>query len=648
MCWADSLCQLVKLLERLGVDALDPQGDSTAVGFPLALRLKEGGRLVLDLPEPALISDLEPANVGVALVDGLGFVRRAWGLAGTFFDRFGERSLLISEFGPLVESALGGQSGSLYTEGVRFLVSPIAYGNTQEALLLATCAREERVFRGRASRSSLEADLLKELGAVTSAHTEIHGLCAAAIHALASRLDPAAAMLWIPEEGANPLRLAAHTGINRKGAHSLKQIQSSKGAACLAELVADCRKPLFLDSVGDNPLSASLEAEICYLKPGGVSLMPLMAGDSLMGVLEIVAKHDQANFRDFQEFHSVLSEHLALALNKAYLFERFKSLASNDPLTGIANHRTLQEFLHLRIAEAERTEQPIGALMIDVDHFRSFNEEEGHDVGDGVLQEVALALKQCVRQYDLAARYGGEEFTAILPGSDQEESLGTAERIRSKIESLRLKTPSGRERPLTVSIGVAVYPSHAQGASSLLRAADTALFEAKRSGRNRVVLYSGGPVGDGTRFAIALEDLWEWVPAGRKSKTEALCAELDLAIEKTAQNLKLTSAQIHLLRCLGVVAGEYRRARSAQSLSKLKRMEASPDLRILLPSLNALGERFDGKGATGTAGSRIPFLARLYDVFEQWVLHGEQALARDPGRFDPEVLDAIAGFESAA
>lgn len=603
---------------------------------------------MLDLPEPALIGDLDPTKVGVALVDGVGFVRKAWGLADTFFDRFGGRSLLVSEFGPLLESALSGQSGSLYTEGVRFLASSIAYGNTQEALLLATCAREERVFRGRASRSSLEAELLKELGAVTSTHTEIDGLCAAAIHALASRLDPAAAMLWIPDGSPNRLRLAAHTGINRKGAQSLKQIQSYQGAACLAELVADCRKPLFLDHVGDNPLSASLEAEICYLQPGGASLMPLLAGDALMGVLEIVAKHDQANFRDFQEFHSVLSEHLALALNKGYLFERFKSLASNDPLTGIANHRTLQEFLHLRIAEAERTEQPIGVLMIDVDHFRSFNEEEGHDVGDGVLQEVASALKQCVRQYDLAARYGGEEFSAILPGSDQQESMGTAERIRSKIESLKLATPSGRERALTVSIGVAVYPDHAQGASSVLRAADTALFEAKRSGRNRVVLYSGGPVGDGARFTIDFEDLWDWVPVGRRTKTEAFCAELDRAIDGTATNLRLSSAQVHLLRCLGIVAGEYRRARAARSNAKLKRMEGSHDLRILLPSLNALGERFDGRGASGTVGSRIPFLARLFDVFEQWVLHGEQALERDPGRFDPEVLDAIAGFESAA
>ena len=113
------------------------------------------------------------------------------------------------------------------------------------------------------------------------------------------------------------------------------------------------------------------------------------------------------------------------------MFESVEKLAAFDPLTGIGNHRTLQEFLHRRILEAERSEGTIGAIMLDVDHFRRFNEEEGHDAGDSVLKMVADVLRACVRPYDLAARYGGEEFTVIMPGVDKETTESVAERIRT-------------------------------------------------------------------------------------------------------------------------------------------------------------------------------------------------------------------------
>jgi diguanylate cyclase (GGDEF)-like protein len=118
--------------------------------------------------------------------------------------------------------------------------------------------------------------------------------------------------------------------------------------------------------------------------------------------------------------------------------------------------------------------------MVDVDHFRRFNEEAGHDAGDRVLKQVAKALATCVREYDLAARYGGEEFTLILGGVTADQAFAIAERARMAVEDLG---------GVTASFGCAVFPDVAFDAAGLLKAADQALYEAKRLGRNRTVVY---------------------------------------------------------------------------------------------------------------------------------------------------------------
>jgi diguanylate cyclase (GGDEF)-like protein len=119
--------------------------------------------------------------------------------------------------------------------------------------------------------------------------------------------------------------------------------------------------------------------------------------------------------------------------------------------------------------------------MVDVDHFRRFNEESGHDAGDRVLRQVARALSTCVRDYDLAARYGGEEFTLVLGGVSADQAYAIAERARLAVESL--------DCSVTASFGCAVFPDVAFEAGALLKAADQALYEAKRLGRNRTVVF---------------------------------------------------------------------------------------------------------------------------------------------------------------
>lgn len=164
-------------------------------------------------------------------------------------------------------------------------------------------------------------------------------------------------------------------------------------------------------------------------------------------------------------------------------------LTTLDPLTGIANRRRFDAYLGAEWARAARDEQPLSLIMVDVDHFKRYNDRYGHVVGDQCLSQIAATLQGAVqRPADLVARYGGEEFACVLPGTDLAGAEQTAERIRAAIEHLALPHPdSPVAGHVTISLGVATLFPHAEESStSLIEAADRALYEAKQRGRNRV------------------------------------------------------------------------------------------------------------------------------------------------------------------
>jgi diguanylate cyclase (GGDEF)-like protein len=149
-------------------------------------------------------------------------------------------------------------------------------------------------------------------------------------------------------------------------------------------------------------------------------------------------------------------------------------------LTAIANRRTFDSTLAREVARAARSGEAVSLVVLDIDHFKRLNDEHGHQVGDEVLRQVAGVLAGHARGFDTVARYGGEEFAVILPGCETHESLIIAERLREAT------CESSTVVPVTVSAGVATFPMHAIDAPSLLGAADEALYESKRAGRNRV------------------------------------------------------------------------------------------------------------------------------------------------------------------
>ncbi len=169
--------------------------------------------------------------------------------------------------------------------------------------------------------------------------------------------------------------------------------------------------------------------------------------------------------------------------------ERLQQLAVQDELTGLYNYR----YLHTRLTEefkrAERYREPLACVMVDIDHFKKFNDQYGHDVGDSVLAEVASRLRCGVREIDVVARYGGEEFLLVLPSTHFSGAITVTDRVWRAVRAVPVEA-GGREHHVTVSIGVALYPSRdVRSKDQLLKSADRALYQAKDDGRDRICVF---------------------------------------------------------------------------------------------------------------------------------------------------------------
>jgi len=187
----------------------------------------------------------------------------------------------------------------------------------------------------------------------------------------------------------------------------------------------------------------------------------------------------------------------AAAIHNARLYEQTQRLAVTDPLTNLSNHRFFREALALEIARAGRLGYAIGLLMIDVDNFKRVNDTFGHPVGDDVLRNISRVLRTNLRQTDVAARYGGEEFAIVLPGLGPRGVRAVGEKLRRAVRSLPpLITDDGVPFQISVSVG-GVSASHPElNAVDLIRVADSALYAAKRRGRDSVCVAADDPNDD--------------------------------------------------------------------------------------------------------------------------------------------------------
>jgi len=217
--------------------------------------------------------------------------------------------------------------------------------------------------------------------------------------------------------------------------------------------------------------------------------IPILAQGEALGILHFQATDEAPVMADAElSFKTTFAGQVGLSVANIRLREALRAQSIKDPLTGLYNRRYLTEMLDREIRRAARAEQSLGILMLDLDHFKKFNDTYGHDAGDTVLREAASFLTKSIRIEDIVCRFGGEEFVVILPTADLNASQARAERIRSKLRKLTVLHQGQSLGMITVSVGVAALPQHGTSPKELLDAADAALYRAKREGRDRVVV----------------------------------------------------------------------------------------------------------------------------------------------------------------
>ena len=178
-----------------------------------------------------------------------------------------------------------------------------------------------------------------------------------------------------------------------------------------------------------------------------------------------------------------------LTQERVRMMEKLQRLAITDGLTKLHNSRSFYSQLEVEVDRFNRYKHPLSLLLLDIDHFKEYNDNYGHLEGDKVLVRISQLIKACLRKLDTAYRYGGEEFTVILPETSGEEAVLVAERIRKTIQTEKFKPESAKELGITISIGVAQYAAEEQ-LSTFIQRADKAMYHSKQEGRNRVTSLS--------------------------------------------------------------------------------------------------------------------------------------------------------------
>ena len=224
--------------------------------------------------------------------------------------------------------------------------------------------------------------------------------------------------------------------------------------------------------------------------------VPMLAQGQSLGLLHMLWLGTGARGAPSPESTELLAlsaaESLALALANVKLREKLREQTIRDPLTLLYNRRYLEDAMVREISRARRAGSPIGIIMIDVDNFKHFNDSFGHPAGDELLRTLGNFLKAHVRPEDIPARYGGEEFALILPGASAEIVRARAEKLRAGFREIRVSLGGSEalKHGTSLSCGVAVFPEHGASLPDVLLAADQALYEAKRTGRDRVIVSS--------------------------------------------------------------------------------------------------------------------------------------------------------------
>jgi diguanylate cyclase (GGDEF)-like protein len=326
-----------------------------------------------------------------------------------------------------------------------------------------------------AGRDQLVSELAVLLG-ISQTSSEVEGELALASLlarklASAARADACAVSRW--DEGTTVLRTLGTHGVDRMGG------------------MYD-----MLGSPHADPAEARLISE---MHARTVLLLPLNSGSRTIGLVELYMLGQAREFSEYEmNVYRTMANQAGAVLENARLVEQLRLAADVDQVTGVNNHRYLQERLRQEVARSARTRSQLSVLMIDLDDFKIINDKHGHADGDRVLRNIAACLKSAVRANDVVARYGGDEFVVLMPDTDEAQAKHVARRVVSDVGGLRHDLSDGARVKVRASAGMAVYPTDGRTVDALLRNADAAMYAVKRAG--------GGGLRRSGRVAGAVEE----------------------------------------------------------------------------------------------------------------------------------------------
>ncbi|MCF7805770.1 MAG: diguanylate cyclase [Candidatus Marinimicrobia bacterium] len=254
----------------------------------------------------------------------------------------------------------------------------------------------------------------------------------------------------------------------------------------LAEVIHSGQPQLFTESAESESVMPELQSE--WTEHQSTLLVPIQSHSETYGAIILQSKKPGAFSEQEQDILMMVGSVFGAGLNRFYLYRYMKNIATKDELTGVSNYRAFRERLEDEIQRSDRYDSPFTLFIADLDKFKRINDTHGHLYGDYMLKEVARIIKESVRNIDMVARYGGEEFAIILVNASAKNSEKTANRIREGIKQFQFEKNSIKER-ITISVGIAEYPSHAETAEGLIERADEAMYQVKQIGGNSVQTY---------------------------------------------------------------------------------------------------------------------------------------------------------------
>jgi len=216
--------------------------------------------------------------------------------------------------------------------------------------------------------------------------------------------------------------------------------------------------------------------------------VPVEIAGLVRGIIHIDSTRKDAFDQSDLEFIELMAREAALAMERSLLYSKVVDVSITDSLAGCYNRRKLDIDIVAEISRAKQTKKPVSLLMVDIDWFKSYNDFHGHPLGDELLKKLVRLLSKNVRASDHIYRYGGEEFALLLPGAGKVQAVYVASRLRDIVESESFdgEADSQPDKSITISIGVSIFPVDVKNWSELIKAADSALYRAKQTGRNKV------------------------------------------------------------------------------------------------------------------------------------------------------------------